>query len=299
MICASPVSANGGYVGCGQCLPCKINRRRVWVHRLMLERTQHADAAFVTLTYADENLPRTEGGLGTLVPKHLQDWLKRYRKAVEPTRVRFYGVGEYGETTGRPHYHVALFGVPSCSYIQSRYDGRRASCCPHCDLVRDTWSLGQVMLGTFEESSASYIAGYVIKKMTGKNDVRLQGRYPEFARMSNRPGLGADAMHEVASTVLTFNLEEALADVPSALRHGSRLMPLGRYLQRKLREYVTGSPDAPEEALRQWREQMLVLQQDSLAVGETSLNFYREKNVQKLRQVDGRFNIFQKKRGSL
>lgn len=265
----------------------------------MLERTLHGDAAFVTLTYSDENLPVTPGGLGTLVPKDLQDWLKRYRKAVEPTRIRFYGVGEYGETTGRPHYHVALFGVPSCSYIQSRYDGRRASCCPHCDLVRDTWSLGQVMLGTFEESSASYIAGYVIKKMTAPGDPRLDGRHPEFARMSNRPGIGADAMHEVASVVLNFNLEETQADVPSSLRHGSRLLPLGRYLHRKLREYVTGSPDAPEIAKLQWQAEMLNLLEDSKATREGPRALHRERTRQQVAQIEGRFNIFQKKRGSL
>ena len=155
------------------------------------------------------------------------------------------------------------------------------------------------MLGTFEESSASYIAGYVMKKMTAKNDVRLDGRHPEFARMSNRPGLGADAMHEIASTVLSFDLEKTQADVPSSLRHGSRLMPLGRYLHRKLREYVTGSPDAPEIAKLQWQAEMLNLLEDSKATREGPRALHVERTRQKVAQVEGRYNIFSKKRGSL
>lgn len=82
--------------------------------------------------------------------------------------------------------------------------------------------------------------------MTKKDDPRLQGRYPEFCRMSLRPGIGADAMHDVASVLLQFNLVDLQGDVPSSLRHGSRLLPLGRYLRRKLRTMVGKDEKAPE-----------------------------------------------------
>lgn len=112
-------------------------------------------------------------------------------------------------------------------------------------MVYEAWGHGNVYLGTLEASSAQYVAGYVTKKLTDPNDERLKGRYPEFARMSTRPGLGADAMHDVADVLLRLDLEEAMADVPSALRHGKRLMPLGRYLRRHLRTLVGKEPDAP------------------------------------------------------
>lgn len=231
----------------------------------MLESLCHESNAFLTLTYSDENLPIVKSGLSsdpstgvsaTLNPKHLQDWLKRFRKAIEPSKIRFYAVGEYGDETQRPHYHVALFGYPSCSrgqtgYGQSQRKGIPAweRCCAHCRLVGETWGLGSVYLGALETSSAQYVAGYVTKKMTSKSDARLNGRHPEFARMSNRPGIGHDFMHEYASELMKLNLEDREADVPSALRHGSRLLPLGRYLRRKLRTMVGKDEKTPEAVI--------------------------------------------------
>lgn len=37
---------------------------------------------------------------------------------------------------------------------------------------------------------------------------------------------------------MQFNLEKTQADVPVSLRHGSRELPLGRYLRGKLRQIV-------------------------------------------------------------
>lgn len=97
--------------------------------------------------------------------------------------------------------------------------------------------------------------------MTHRDDSRLLGREPEFARMSLRPGIGHDFMHEVASTYLQYQtaFEATQADVPSALRVGSRSQPLGRYLRRTLRKLVGKGPNAPEEAIRQYQEEVLPL----------------------------------------
>ena len=122
--------------GCGQCLPCRINKKRVWTHRIMLESSLHTDNAFVTLTYSDENLPKD----GSLVPRHVQLFLKKVRKEIEPARLRFFCVGEYGDRTQRPHYHVALFGYPPCS--RGRTDHRKEHCCENCDRIRRSWNLG-------------------------------------------------------------------------------------------------------------------------------------------------------------
>lgn len=272
MLCSSPVTVSGlGVVGCGQCIPCRINKRREWVGRLTLEAGLYSDNAFITLTYDDEHLPTVVGPsrpgdiahAPTLRPIDLTNWLKRFRKAIEPHQVRFYAAGEYGDDTQRPHFHIAMFNYPSCQWGQTRTD--KKYCCAVCDLVRRTWGMGNVYLGTLEDSSMNYVAGYVLKKMTDKHDVRLHGRYPEFARMSLRPGIGADAMHDVASTVLEFNLVEREGDVPSALRHGKRIMPLGRYLRRKLRLYSTGTEDAPEVSKEFYEQEYKRLQAMQMA----------------------------------
>lgn len=218
----------------------------------MLEAMQYPHNSFVTLTYDDEHLP--EGN--TLVPKHFQDWLKRFRKSLAPHPIRYYGVGEYGDQSERPHFHVAVFNYETCRFgrTDKRYPAR--DCCESCMRVHNSWGNGRILQGTLEFSSAQYIAGYVTKKMTAKDDPRLNGRHPEFARMSLRPGIGADALHEVASSLMEFSLEVSQADVPSGLRHGGRIFPLGRYMRRRLRKLVGLDEAAPQATLDQIAEEL-------------------------------------------
>lgn len=197
---------------------------------MMLEAVVHPAASFVTLTYNEDNLP--EGG--TLVPKHLQDFMKRLRKNVGGCR--FFGVGEYGDHSWRPHYHLALFG-------HGPAQGEAIASC---------WPFGFTHTGDLTLHSAQYVAGYVTKKMTRADDERLNGRYPEFARMSLRPGIGATALQHVADALQNkygWDEIESTGDVPKMLRHAGRTMPLGRYMRSRLRSEMNfaeigGQPDA-------------------------------------------------------
>lgn len=304
MICENPYMGRQGVHGCGQCLPCRINKRRIWSHRISLEAALHTDNCFVTLTYNPENVPtRVVPDTGEvqeiLAPKDLQDWLKRLRKAIEPIRVRYFACGEYGDLDWRPHYHVALFGYPTCRYLGSRYKYGLRNCCWSCDTIRDTWDRGFIFVGTLEDKSAGYVAGYVTKKMTAKDDTRLNGRPPEFARMSLRPGLGADMMDEVASTLLALDLEKREDDVPSSLAYGSnKKRPLGRYLTRRLRKRMGRDEAAPESVLAQVEEELRPVRESAF---NNSRSFKKEILSANKGKVDGmyaRANIF-KKRGSL
>lgn len=238
----------------------------------MLESLCHSDNAFVTLTYAEENLPAG----ASLEPKDLQNWLKRFRKRVAPLRLRFYAVGEYGDKSDRPHYHAVLFGYPTCRYGRTRrrwlFNGGTTirNCCSQCDLVYETWGLGDVDLGDVTTNSAQYVSGYVTKKMTRTDDPRLNGRWPEFSRMSNRPGIGRDFMFEVANDLMRLGLDQSQADVPSALRHGSRVLPLGRYLRQKLRTFIGKDAKAPQETLDEMAKEVLVLYQAASENGSLS-----------------------------
>lgn len=234
----------------------------------MLEAACHSDSSFVTLTYTDQAIPtilHTSNGksehLPTLAPLDLKLFLGRLRDRIKPLRIRYYAVGEYGDVSQRPHYHLALFGYPTCLHKLSRYTATRQNCCHRCDLIRDTWGKGQVYLGELTTDSAHYIAGYVTKKLTNKSDPKLLGRYPEFGRMSLKPGLGADFVPEIASTLLGINYEKRGDDVPAALQHGTRTLPLGRYLRRKLREQLGKSPDAPQSTLDKVKEDLQPLRE--------------------------------------
>jgi len=296
MRCKNPyVSSKGEAYGCGQCLPCRINRRRVWMHRILLESLQQKDNSFVTLTYSPDKTP-TDG----VSPRVLQLWLKRLRKEMEPIRIRFFGVGEYGDRTGRPHYHSALFGLPSCARGGTVYSREgQARCCPVCRSVERTWGQGRVHCGTLTPHSAAYIAGYVTKKMTRSDDVRLEGRNPEFARMSLRPGIGGDATWELASVHLQW--AEDAPDVATALRHGGRILPLGRYLTGRLRNQVGRDAKAPKEVIEKIEAELLDVRMASEAIAGSRAwwlvmkDLLIEKNRGAADKVERRELIFRKR----
>lgn len=228
MLCEKPF----GIYPCGSCLPCLTNRRRLWSVRIVLESYLHVQSAFATLTYAPESCPVE------LKPSHVQLFLKRLRRRYEPARLRYFAVGEYGDRTFRPHYHLALFGVHVA-------DGH---------IVSDAWGRGFVQLGELNEKSAMYVAGYVCKKMTSAEDPRLLGRHPEFARMSLRPhGIGHGAGPLIAQALTSEGGSNGLmqsGDVPSEVRIDGKKMPLGRYLRGGLRESVGWSGETPKEVVR-------------------------------------------------
>lgn len=273
MRCVNPFVSRQGAFGCGQCLPCRHTRRKVWAHRILLESLDHGDNSFVTLTYSEENLPKDF----SLYPEHLRDWLKRLRRRIYPAHVRFYGVGEYGSRTERPHYHVALFGWPACFGSSERLIGKECSC-RACSVVRETWSFGHVLVGRLEKRSALYISRYVTKKMTRRDDPRLHGRHPEFARMSLKPGLGASAMHDVASVMMCHGIEDRYVDVPHMLAHGKVQLPLGRYLRRELRKMVGKDEKAPEGALQKVANQMQIVRSFAFDNDRSVRSVFREIN---------------------
>lgn len=232
----------------------------------------------------------------------MKDWLKRLRKAIYPNKIRYFLVGEYGDSSQRPHYHVALFGYPSCIHGRSMYKVNK-NCCRNCDLIRDTWQKGNVDLGTLQRESASYLCGYVTKKMTNKNDSRLNGRIPEFATMSLKPGIGALAMNNVAESLTTdfgCDLIDEIGDVPSTLLQGKKNFPLGRYLKMKLRERLGfEETNTPKEILKDLSFDMCQLHEEDARVAKEkkkSLWLYqKEIREQKIKNLEAKQNIYTKK----
>nr|UQB76404.1 replication associated protein [Flumine microvirus 13] len=204
----------------------------------MLEAEAHPRrCVFVTLTYDRE--------VTSLRISDVQLWLKRLRKRCGSLRV-FY-CGEYGDTTQRPHYHAVLFGLPECPGGPIERVGRKSfrCLCATCFAVRETWNSGHTVVGNLTPKRAMYIAGYVVKKMTHRLDPRLEGREPEFARMSLRPGIGAVALTPVISL-----LSRHQRTVPGGLQYGGRMLPLGRYLRRLIAVRLTdGSNEAVQAIL--------------------------------------------------
>ena len=66
----------------------------MWTHRILLESTSSLNNAWVTLTYDDDHLPNN----GNLSVSDFTLFLKRLRQQHKDRKIRFYGIGEYGES---------------------------------------------------------------------------------------------------------------------------------------------------------------------------------------------------------
>lgn len=252
MLCKKPYRPNGpgSEYGCGQCLPCRINKLRTWQARMVLEAMSHDQTCFITLTYADNFLPAG----GTLVPDDVKEFRLKLRYRFGP--YRYFFVGEYGEISERPHYHAILYGI-----------------CPTVEQLSILWGKGIVHVGMCTIESVGYCAGYVTKKLTRPDDVRLKGRHREFSRMSTHPGIGAtglDAIMDWLHTEAGAQYILAHHDVPNSVRFNGRIYPLGRYLVSRLREAMGLDT---EVAVRR-RADIRGLR--TLAMAETELMYRRE-----------------------
>jgi len=147
-----------------------------------------------------------------------------------------------------------------------------------------------VMVGQLSMASAQYIAGYVTKKMTHRLDIRLDGRHPEFARMSLRPGIGALAMHNVASDMMRWHLEKN-GDVPTALRYGGKLLPLGRYLRRELRKMVGKNEKAPPATLQTLKDRLSLLRAFAFANDRSVASVFQELNEPYANSLQAKISI--------
>lgn len=292
-LCSDPYMDNGTPRPCGRCLPCL--KARAWraTSRIILESFSHDRSSFVTLTYNEENLPDQHPDtdamcLPTVNPTHARNFIKRLRRLYSQDNtnpLKYYLIGEYGSKTWRPHYHLALFGYPACHYGQTRGEKllKGKSCCPPCDMLQKAWSLkgkplGKIDNGTLEPAGAAYIAGYVTSKLHNKNNGYLLGRYPQFARQSNRPALGAITVEKLAPILETEIGQDALTengDVPICLNFGGQTLVLDRYLRQHLRKNLTMEENvnvhtgeitykAKDEATAQQKAEMRLLYEDFL-----------------------------------
>lgn len=180
---------------CGQCIGCRNMKSAEWATRCIHEAKMHPRNVFVTLTYNQESVPEDY----SLKLRDLQLFMKRLRKA-KGLGVRFFGVGEYGDLAGRPHYHLLLF---NCDFHSkqvvkvSKYGPVYTS--PE---LAKLWTFGSHEIGSVGPESAGYVCRYSMKKITGDRaddhyrrtspiDGKTYQVTPEFAVMSRRPGIGA------------------------------------------------------------------------------------------------------------
>lgn len=184
-------------VPCGQCIGCRLERSRQWAIRCMHEASLHEDNCFITLTYDDEHLP-ADGGLHV---EHMQKFFKRLRKSLHGEKIRYFHCGEYGEQYKRPHYHACIFGYtfPDQEFFKTTNNIHIYT----SPALRTLWPFGFSTVGSLTFESAAYTARYILKKVTGSDDLKQKAYervcpdtgeifqvQPEYTTMSRRPGIG-------------------------------------------------------------------------------------------------------------
>lgn len=180
-------------VKCGQCLGCRLERKRAWAIRAVHESQMHRSSCFLTLTYDNKHLPKDR----SVDVRHWQLFAKKLRRKKGP--FRFLHCGEYGEKNQRPHYHACIFGH---DFHEDRTMHKKEG---HplwiSEELGELWGNGFSTIGTLTFDSAAYVAGYCVKKSTGKQAKDAYTRLdketgelwevkPDYATMSRRPGLG-------------------------------------------------------------------------------------------------------------
>lgn len=233
MLCGSPVESPHGPVSCGQCQNCRVNHRRMWTGRILLEASEYKNmSSFVTLTYNEEEKPHDNG----LRKRHLQDYFQKLRNR-RIGAVRYFGVGEYGTKTKRPHYHAILFGFAPWDYESD---------------LREAWKYGHVHVGECTPKSAAYTAQYCTKKLRDVPPPELSHLVPEFKLSSRKPAIGYAGVVRIKETLFGRHGAATLAklgDVPNGIRIQGKVYPLGKHWVKYLRDEVflgeyrpTGTP---------------------------------------------------------
>lgn len=166
-------------VDCKKCVACIRKKSRAICFKLDSE-AMYSDfpVMWLTLTYNDESCP------DQLSREHIKLFMKRLRKkylnswlhshfgvslytylkhrdetpfcSIEVPRLKYWYCGEYGDTFGRPHYHLFLF-----HFDISIMDHQK---------IEDCWSYGFVNFGDAEQGSTVYSTLYSFVKLLEEDD---------------------------------------------------------------------------------------------------------------------------------
>lgn len=220
---------------------------------------------WVTLTYADGFLPRKN----SLNPKALSSFVKDLRNRAYRlgfSGVRYFGVGEYGSLSGRPHYHLFLFNLPPQLHpVIGCADYKTFLKLSPDERAKLAWPYGTVQIDPLllnPDKVVRYTIKYTLKDVSEREALRA-GRVPEFLRCSNRPPIGGRWIESLGASLSEnkFVAEKVGTDgdVPGAVAVGHSkdgkpiLASIGRTLRRRLRSSM-GYPRELSDSQRRERD---------------------------------------------
>ena len=273
---------------CDQCIGCRVTKAQEWAFRILLEAKFTADVSlFVTLTYTDKYLPRTECGRPTTRIKDLNLFVRKLRQNTG-WKVRYFGPSEYGDQLGRPHLHCACFidfdgNMPK--YWEPKGENKK-----HLNENRIRWSQygavereilrawgckGSIQAKELTEDHAQYLSKYLCK---GALKAKQLHPAQEEEQFSMSPGIGragapwiAENIRKVGGTLIeikepgkaflcsssTYNWLRG--DIPSnrnvGMRTSKKTFPVSKYLREKVIDALGGDQRTEQEKRKEQRFQ--------------------------------------------
>lgn len=244
---------------CGQCFHCRINQARIWQTRIMLECLTCTDSTFLTLTYDEMNVPWNYH----LVKEDLTLFIKRYRERLGH-KIRYYAIGEYGDETWRPHYHLCIFSeerIERC--YRSCEDMRKRGHCTGDCIASLSWNKGNVSVTPkISEELAGYITGYIKKKATKDRRINRPNEYATHSRgrRSEDPrlddgGIGYRAIKQIGDNLKNYKI--AGFKPINSVNIGGRPRPLGPYLSAILSDQLGVSESSRTQQFVDYSNQII------------------------------------------
>lgn len=254
-------------IPCGKCFACRLRKRKEMTTRLSNELSLYnEDCCFITLTYNDENLPTTclrsikdsekmvargvaELPVETLLPSDVQKFIKRLRRHLEylpkrgknrigrdhvTTPIRYFAVGEYGGRTGRPHYHLLIFGWKPSDL--DAFSLRKGNVVYRSAQVEKLWKYGFSTVQPCGYGVSRYCARYVTKKCLGNpskdKEPFKDSFFPEFVLQSIRDG-------GIGAPWFDIHFEEVISRGYVSYRQGNNFIKasIPSYYLRRLRRH--------------------------------------------------------------
>lgn len=188
--CLSPYQSRGNIsLPCGKCANCRKKQSSEWAFRMKKEIDYFPDknvyTFFLTLTYSDENLPVNEDGKVTLRHSDYTKFIKMlrqqlYRDFGKVVKLSIIGCGEYGDESGRPHYHCIIHGIPF---------GWKKNSADIVSYFEEKWHYGFVYAKPCNGDVAGYVTKYSVKSLNkSRRYYQELGVEPPFRVYSQKIG---------------------------------------------------------------------------------------------------------------
>ncbi len=195
-------------IPCRKCDNCRKAFATNWAKKIQFEINTNEILGFsnyfITLTYNDAFVPvikKDNKNVPVLSKNDARQFIKNLKNFYTNNKIKnnfkFYLVGEYGENTHRPHYHVCLLGIPPLDLTQVKFS--KDYYYAQCEFILRMWKLGHILVSPLNSKNAIYTAIYSNKFVP--DDIPDKG-FPPFSICSNN--IGKDYLINNIDNILNY-----------------------------------------------------------------------------------------------